>query len=103
MALPTLTPEQRAAALAKAAAARSARAEVKAKLKAGGLKLSELLELAKSDDVIGKMKVQAALCSLPGVGVATANSLMSEYGISPTRRLRGLGPHQEAKLVERFG
>lgn len=103
MALPKLTAEQRQAALAKAAAARTARADVKAKLKAGKLKFSGLLKLAAKDEVIGKMKVTAALCALPGVGTATANHVMTDYGISATRRLRGLGPHQATKLVERFG
>ena len=40
---PALTPEQRAAALQKAAEARAARAELKEKLKMGSVTLSELL------------------------------------------------------------
>ena len=43
---PSLTPEQRAAALKKAAEARRVRAEVKAKLKMGLVTFDELLELA---------------------------------------------------------
>ncbi len=41
---PQLTPEQRQAALAKAAEARKARAEIKEKLKMGSLTLKELME-----------------------------------------------------------
>ena len=103
MALPPLTPEQRAAALEKAAAARQARAEVKNRLKYSQGSLAEVLEQAKTDDVIGKLKVSALLESLPGIGKIKARAIMAEIGISETRRLRGLGPHQRAALIERFG
>ena len=43
MPLPPLTPEQRAAALEKAAAARKARAEVKERLKRNGASISDRL------------------------------------------------------------
>src|ERR1700730_15401767 len=58
---PTLSPEQRQAALDKAAAARRQRAELKEKLKMGSLSLKELLDQAGSDDVVGKMKMLAVL------------------------------------------
>lgn len=103
MALPPLTPEQRADALAKAAAARATRAEVKNKLKYSQVKLSEVIESAKTDDALSKLKVVSLLESLPGVGKAKARAVMSEVGISEARRVRGLGPHQRAALVERFG
>ena len=54
---PQLTPEQREAALAKAAEARRARAELKEKLKMGSLTLTDLLDQADGNDTIGKMKV----------------------------------------------
>ncbi len=103
MALPPLTPEQRTAALQKAAAARQARAEVKNRLKYSQGSLSEVIEQGRHDDTIGKLKVVALLESMPGIGKVKARSIMSEIGISPTRRIRGLGPHQVAALVERFG
>lgn len=103
MALPPLTPEQRAAALEKAAAARQARAEVKNRLKYSQGSLAEVLEQARNDEVIGKLKVSALLESLPGIGKIKARAIMAEIGISETRRLRGLGPHQAKALVERFG
>jgi transposase len=103
VALPPLTPEQRAAALEKAAAARQARAEVKNRLKYSQGSLSEVLEQAKTDDVLGKLKVASLLESLPGIGKIKARAIMAEIGISETRRLRGLGPHQAKALVERFG
>ena len=56
MALPQLTPEQRAEALKKAAEARKARAELKEKLKRGGTDLKQVLADADEDPIIGKMK-----------------------------------------------
>ena len=53
MPLPPLTPEQRAAALEKAAAARKARAEVKERLKKNGVSIAEVLHQGDTDDVIG--------------------------------------------------
>ena len=103
MALPPLTPEQRAKALEKAAEARAVRAEVKNRLKYSGGKLSEVIAEGQQNDAIGKLKVLALLESLPGVGKVTARSVMTEVGISESRRVRGLGPQQITKLVERFG
>ena len=103
MALPSLTPEQRAAALEKAAEARKARAELKNQLKHGGTTLAEVLEQGQSDDTVGKMKVSAVLESLPGVGKVKAANIMEELGISETRRVRGLGSNQVAALQARFG
>ncbi|MGH9243541.1 MAG: integration host factor, actinobacterial type [Acidimicrobiales bacterium] len=99
---PTLTPEQRQAALAKAAAARRERAELKEKLKMGSLNLKELFSRADSDDIVGKMKVVAVLESLPGVGKVKARRTMEEIGISETRRVRGLGDQQRKSLLDAF-
>src|SRR5487761_1708845 len=97
---PLLTPEQRQAALEKAALARKARAEVKDHLKSGRVTLKELLGKAGSDDIVGKMKVLAALESLPGTGKVKARKLMEQVGISETRRLQGLGVKQVESLLE---
>ncbi len=99
---PVLSPEQRQAALEKAAAARRARAELKERLKIGSLTLAELLEEADKDETVGKTKVLAALEALPGVGKVKARRTMDEIGIAETRRLRGLGREQRAKLLESF-
>lgn len=103
MALPQLTPEQRAAALEKAAAARRARAELKERLKAGKTDLKQVLKDAADDDILGKMKVSALLEALPKVGKVKAAEIMTELEIAPTRRLRGLGDRQRRALLERFG
>ncbi len=103
MALPPLSPEQRAAALEKAAAARKARAAVKDKLKHGGLSLQEVLDTAETDDVIGKMKVSAVLEALPGIGKVRAVQLMEKFKIAESRRVRGLGDNQRRALLQEFG
>ncbi len=103
MALPQLTPEQRAEALAKAAAARRERAAVKNRLKNAQGSLKEVIDQGKENDVIGKMKVSALLESMPGVGRVRARQLMEEIGISESRRVRGLGANQVSQLLDRFG
>ncbi len=100
---PSLTPEQRQAALAKAAQARRARAELKERLKMGSINFRELLDQGDGDDVVGKMKVLAVLESLPGVGKVKARRTMEEIGISETRRVRGLGSQQREALLTAFG
>jgi hypothetical protein len=102
VALPQLTPEQRADALAKAAVARRERAAVKNRLKYAQGLLSEVIADGKKSDIVGKMKVSALLESMPGVGRVRARQIMDEVGISETRRVRGLGTNQIAALIERF-
>ena len=102
MALPPLTPEQRAAALEKAAAARKARAELKVRLKSSGASLDDVLSDGDRDEVIGKMKVVAVLEAMPGVGKVRAQKIMERLEISPSRRVRGLGAKQREALVKEF-
>lgn len=99
---PQLTPEQRRAALEKAAQARQKRAEVKEQLKSGRLTLAELFVQADADEMVGKLKVVSMLESLPGVGKVRARRLMQELDISESRRLRGLGDNQRQRLLDRF-
>ena len=99
---PQLTPDQRQAALAKAATARRVRAELKEKLKMGSTSLRELFDLAEKDEIVGKMKVLAVLESLPGLGKVKARRTMEECEISETRRLQGLGANQRQRLLDRL-
>ena len=102
MPLPDLSPEQRAAALEKAAAARKARAELRERLKSKGATVGDVLKQGDTDEVIGKMRVSAVLESLPGVGKARAAKIMERLEISPTRRVRGLGANQRKALEAEF-
>src|SRR5829696_9815993 len=99
---PVLSPEQRQAALDKAAAARRARAEIKDKLKMGSTTLPDLFDQADTDQNAGKMKVLTVLEFLPGLGKVKARRVLEEVGISETRRLQGLGGNQRKKLLERL-
>ncbi len=100
--LPPLTPEQRAAALEKAARARRERAEVKNRLRRGASSLPTVLKEGATDDVIGKMKVTALLESLPGVGKVRAKQIMERLGIAETRRVGALGVSQRSALEQEF-
>lgn len=103
MPLPPLTPEERTEALKKAAESRKRRAEVKNRLKYSQAKLSEVIDEARTDEALAKLRVIALLESLPGVGKVKARTVMAEVGISEARRVRGLGPNQLRALIERFG
>ena len=102
MALPPLTPEQRQAALDKAAASRRERAEVKNRLKHAGASLADVGAEAQVNEVIGKMRVSELLQSMPGIGKVRARQVMEKLKISETRRVRGLGAKQVAALVDEF-
>lgn len=102
MTVPELTQEERAAALARALEARTARAQVKAQLAAGELSLVDVIAM-KNDDAIGKMRVADVIGCIPHYGEAKTKRVMEELKISPGRRLRGLGKRQEVDLVERLG
>lgn len=99
---PSLTPEQRQAALDKAAHARRVRAEVKQRLKLNRLSLEDLFAQSDTDDVLAKLKVVSVLESMPGVGKVRARRIMADLEISESRRLRGLGAKQRAALLVEF-
>jgi hypothetical protein len=100
--LPTLSPEQRAAALEKAAEIRKARAKLKEQLKAGKTTLTTVLDRAESDEVVGKLRVSAVLQSMPGIGKVRATQIMEKLKIAESRRLRGLGEQQRRALLAEF-
>ena len=69
----------------------------------GSLSLSDVLQQADQDDVVGKTKVLAVIESLPGVGKVKARRSMDEIGIAESRTLRGLGAQQRKALLDAFG
>ncbi len=99
---PKLTDAQRQDALLKAAASRKRRAEVKFKIKNGEFSIDTVLEIAKNEDAVAKMRVKELLESMTGVGKIRAQSLMERLNISPTRRIQGLGRHQVKELRNEF-
>ena len=102
MALPTLTPEQRADALKKAAKARQERAKLREEIKSGKLSFAQVMKKS-ADPVVARMRVATLLESLPGFGKAKAAKIMSELEISESRRVQGLGARQREQLLERLG
>ena len=102
MALPQLTPEQRQAALDKAAASRRERAEVKNRLKNSGASIIEVIREGQVNEVVGKMKVIDLLQAMPGLGKVRARQLMERLSIAESRRVRGLGAKQVASLEAEF-
>ncbi len=82
MPLPELTPEQRQAALDKAAASRRERAAVKNRLKHSGASIAEVLDEGQHNEVIGKMRVFDLLQSMPGVGKVRE----ADHGAAPHLR-----------------
>lgn len=102
MALPEMTDDQRAAALARAGEARRLRAEMKQLLKTGSLSFSDVLDRADDDDLIAGTKIKAVIVSMPHMGKVSTNRLMEEIGISENRTIRGLGSNQRKALLEHF-
>ena len=52
---------------------------------------------------MGKMKILTVIESMPGIGKVKARRLMRDVGIHESRRLRGLGSRQRARLIEELG
>ena len=99
---PQLSPEERARALAKAKQSRLVRAAVKARVKTGELSINDVLELAKNDEAVAKMRVLELVESCAGVGKIRAKALLEKLEISLTRRLQGLGARQAKALSDEF-
>lgn len=102
MALPNLTPEQRQAALEKAAIARQIRAEVKNRLKNSGASIADVIAEAEHNEAVAKLKVLDLLQALPGIGRVTAKEIMGRLNIAESRRIRGLGQNQARDLIAEF-
>lgn len=100
--LPEVTEEQRTEALAKAAAARRQRAEMKELLRTGSLTLAEVFEKAETDDIVAGTKIVAILQSMPGLGKIGTKRLLEQLDIADNRRVRGLGSRQREALLGHF-
>ena len=96
MALPTMTPEQRAAALAKAAEVRQARSALIAAVKSGELKVVDVMD--RQDDIAKRTKVVSALRALPGWGKVKVATCLADCGIDEARRFGGLTDGQRERL-----
>lgn len=90
----------RTAASHAAVAARRARAGVKAAVAGGTRSSVDVLDAATADPigVEGRLRVTDLLLSVPAIGQTKLPRIMNELGISPSKRLGGLGVHQRRKL-----
>jgi len=97
------TPEQVQAALERAREARADKARLLKDIREGRVSLAEVLSDDYRDNVRAQMlPVQTLLRALPGVGIKTADAAMGDLGIEKSRRVRGLGVNQRARLLERM-
>ena len=99
---PKLTDAQRRAALEKAAEARRVRAELKALIKMGSRTITDVLDMADTNEIVSRTKVLAVLESMPKIGKVKARKILREIGIAERRRLRGLGDQQRAVHISEF-
>ena len=99
---PKLSPEERAQALEKAKVSRQVRAGIKSRIKTGELSIADVIEIAKSDEAIAKMRVLEMVESKSGVGKVRAKALLERLEISESRRVQGLGRHQLKGLLKEF-
>lgn len=91
----------RAAASRRAVAARRARAALKRDLSTRVLSPQELLRraFAEPDSPAGTLRVTEFLTSLPAIGAGKRDRILSAVGISPVKRLGGLGARQRRDLM----
>lgn len=90
----------RSAASRAAVAARRARATVKNSVAAGQRSALAVLEAATTDPdgIEGRLRVTEFLTSVPAIGTTKMHRALRELGISPAKRLGGLGRHQRGRL-----
>ena len=94
---PQLSEAERRAALQRAASARKKRSQYKAEIKSGARKWTDAL--SDSDPDIRKMRVRELIESIPGYGTTRTILIMERAGISPTRRVQGVGNNQVQNLL----
>ena len=90
----------RRAASEAAVAARRARAAVKKSIASREVSPLTVLDhaTANPDGVEGRLRVTEFLLSVPAIGTTKMNEALTALGISPAKRLGGLGRHQRLRL-----
>lgn len=91
--------DRRAASQA-AVAARRARAAVKQAIASRAVSPLTVLDhaTAQPDGVEGRLRVTEFLLSIPAIGTTKMQEALDSLGISPAKRLGGLGRHQRLRL-----
>ena len=88
---------QRMEALARANDIRSRRAQLKRDLKAGRLRIHELL--LEPPEYLETAKVFDLLLAVPKYGRVKVNKILSQCRISPSKTIGGLSDRQRSELV----
>ena len=90
----------RAAASRAAVAARRARAAVKRAVNERRLSAVSVLDtaLSSTESIEATMRVRDLLLSIPGLGPVRVDRIMTRLGIASSKRLSGLGVHQQERL-----
>lgn len=99
-AAPKRSLDQRMAALERANGIRSARAQLKRDLKAGRVKIVDLL--GNPPDYVLTAKVFDMLLAVPKYGRVKANRILNQCRISPAKTIGGLSERQRGELVSRL-
>lgn len=89
--------QQRMVALTRANEVRTKRAQLKRDLKAGRVKIHELL--MDPPEYLETAKVFDLLLAVPKYGRVKANKVLNVCRISPSKTIGGLSPRQRAELV----
>jgi hypothetical protein len=99
-AAPKRSLDQRMAALERANGIRSARAQLKRDLKAGRVKIIDLL--GDPPEYVMTAKVFDMLLAVPKYGRVKANRVLNQCRISPAKTIGGLSERQRGELVSRL-
>ena len=96
-AVPERTHEQRMKALRRANEIRSARAQLKRDLKAGKVRIEQLL--ADPPEYVLSAKTFDMIVAVPKYGRVKANKILNQCRISPSKTIGGLSERQRGELV----
>jgi transposase len=95
-----LISERRREARRQAMAVRAARKQLLDAIAHEQENIAAVLARAKTDPVVGRIRVTALLARLPGYGPTRVSALMQRIGIAPSRRVAGLGQRQRQALCD---
>lgn len=95
---PQSTPEQRAAAMAKAAEVREARAEIRVKVKSGEMSVADIFANA-GDPVYGKIRIKVLLGWVPGLGPVQVRKILETIDVDEKKYVRAFSERQREALL----
>ena len=99
-AVPERTREQRMKALRRANEIRSARAQLKRDLKAGKVKIEQLLR--DPPEYVLSAKAFDMIVAVPKYGRVKANKILTQCRIAPSKTIGGLSARQRGELVSQL-